>query len=88
MPSGRKGIRIDEPAPTRVIISALEVIQPGLYGAYLAAGAKMGEEEMEITGATRTIFIVLGEGLPLPGFDLENTRALLLCTLTPYPSLT
>ena len=35
-------IRIDEPTPCGIIISALEVIQLSLYGAYLAARAKFG----------------------------------------------
>ena len=35
-------VGVNKPTPTRIIISALEVIQPSLYGAYLAARSKLG----------------------------------------------
>ena len=60
-------IRIDEPTPARVIISALEVIQPGLYGAYLAAGAKLAGKKMEITGSKEVDFYRPGRGGASPG---------------------
>ena len=38
MPIGYQGISINKSAPDRIIISALEVIQPGAYGTLLATG--------------------------------------------------
>ena len=77
----RKYVRADKPAPSRAIIPALEVIQTGLYGAYLAVGAKIGGKKMEIIGADATVFIVPGEGLPLSGGGRgripEDTRRML-----------
>ena len=57
-----QAIRIDKPTPTRIIIPALEVIQPGLYGANLAVGIKSGEKKMEITRINAVVFNVPGEG--------------------------
>ena len=49
-------------------VPALEVIQPGLYGAYLAARVKLAGKKLEITGAKSAIFIVPGEVFTSPGF--------------------
>ena len=62
-------IRIDESTPARIVISALEVIQPGLYGEYLAARAKLDGKEMENIRPKLAIFAVPGEVLPLPGVE-------------------
>ena len=62
-------IRIDKPTPSRVIIPALEVIQPGLYGTYLAVMAKLSEEELEKTGDKPADFYRPGRGVASPGCD-------------------
>ena len=59
-------------------VPALEVIQPGLYGAYLAVRAKLGGKELEITGAKEADFYRPGRGVTSPGFDCGNTLILSL----------
>ena len=63
----KQTIRIDEPTPCGVIIPALEIIQPGLYGAYLAARAKLAGKKMEITGSKSDYFYRPGRGVTSPG---------------------
>ena len=67
-------VRIDEPTPTRIVISALEVIQPGLYGAYLAARAKLGKKKLEKLGLTQPFLSSRERCLPLPGVGVRGTR--------------
>lgn len=55
-------IRVDKPTPGGVIVPALEIIQPRLYGVYLAARVKMGGKKLEITRAKEAYFIIPGEG--------------------------
>ena len=60
-------IRVDKPAPARVIISALEIIQPGLLALCIAAVANLGAVEMEENGAKGFAFTTRGEAPPPPG---------------------
>ena len=68
-----RGIRVDKPTPRRVIIPALEIIQPGLYGADLAARAKLASRKLEITRSNAAFFTVPGEGVPPPGDAVGST---------------
>ena len=60
-------IRVDEPTPCRIIVPALEVIQPGLLWLCIAVGTKLDKKKLEITGSKSADYAVPGEGLPLPG---------------------
>lgn len=73
-------IRIDEPTPCGVIIPALEIIQLSLYGEYLAVRAKLGGKKLEITGPKAAVFIVPGEGVPLPGGGVRRSQRTISCT--------
>ena len=74
-------IPIDKPAPARIIIPALEVIQPGLLRLCMAARAKLGGKKLGITGPKAAVFIVPGEGLPLPGVGCGGTGEQFRCIL-------
>ena len=68
-------IRIDEPTPCGVIIPALEIIQLSLYGADLAARAKLGKKKMGEIGDYRGHFLTaLERGNSLQGFGFDKTK--------------
>ena len=60
-------VTADKPTPCRIIIPALEVIQPGLYGADLAVRVNWGGKKMEITGAKSAVFYRPRRGVTSPG---------------------
>ena len=66
--SSNFAIRIDKPAPARVIIPALEVIQPGLLRLCIATRAKLSEKKLEIIRPKAADFYRPGRGVPSPGW--------------------
>lgn len=68
-------ICVNESPPAGIVISALEVIQPGLYGAYLAARAKLGKKKMGEIGDYRGLFLTaLERGNSLQGFGFDKAK--------------